>query len=197
MVARRFVPRWLVVALMLGLSLAMPVFGQSREAAARQDDSGTRASATTPRPAHIHAGTCDDLGIVVFSLNAVQSYAFDPDGSGRQLEVIVGTADVEITDLFEEPFALHVHESEQNKQNYIACGEIGDRPPPPWQPSDGVSIDLVPQADSGYSGFVSLRPESGGGTTVTYVLVPPAPAGTSDDQATAEPGSGGAYESPT
>ncbi len=197
MIRRRFAPRWLVALLLLAVSLATPVLGSDRAVAARQDDAGTQARATTPRPAHIHAGTCDDLGIVVFSLNAVQSYGFDPAGSGRELEVIVGTADVEITDLFQEDFALHVHESEQNKQNYIACGAIGDQPPPPWKPSDGLSVDLIPQAGSGYSGFVSLRPEMGGGTTVTFVLVPPAPEGSAEVQTTAEPGSGGTYDSPT
>ena len=196
MTCRRLAPRWRTVTLLLVLSLT-PLLGPGGAVAARQDDAATEARATTPRPAHVHAGTCDDLGIVVFSLNAVQSYAFDPDGSGQELEVIVGTADVEITDLFEEDFALHVHESEQNKQNYIACGAIGERPPPPWEPSDGLAVDLIPQADSGYSGFVSLRPETGGGTTVTFVLVPPAPEGTPADQSTAEPGSGGTYDSPT
>ena len=187
-----------ILPLMLAICLSMPMLTRSGPVAA-QDAADSQVRATTPRPAHIHSGTCDELGIVVFSLADVQSYAFDPNQSGREVEVIVGRADAELTDLFEEPFALHIHESEQNKQNYIACGAIGERPPPPWQPSDGLSIELQPQADSGFSGFVSLRPESGGGTTVTFVLVPPAPPDSGGDEAasTAEAGATSNYTSPS
>lgn len=119
-----------------------------------------------PHLAHIHAGTCDELGIVVFSLSNMHAYALD----GGSVQTIVGTVKAGLEELFSEPFSLHVHQSDAEKQTYIACGEIGAKPPEPWQPGDGFAIALNEQADSGEQGIVSLQPDNAGSTTVTIVL---------------------------
>lgn len=148
--------------------------------------------------AHIHAGTCEELGIVVFPLSSVQSTAFpNSDGVGESVEMITGTANVFLADLFTEPFSVHIHESEQNKQNYIACADIGARPEVPWSPEDGLILDLMEQAESGHRGIASLRPDTGGATTVTFVLV--AEIGTAGDTRgeVTSPPQGITYVSPT
>jgi plastocyanin len=124
------------------------------------------------RLAHIHAGTCEELGIVVYSLPDLQTYRLDENnGSGiGAVELISGTANVPISDLFGEPFSIHIHESAQNKQSYIACSDVGGRPGESWDESQGLMLEAIEQNDSGYNGFTQLKPSADGGTAVTVSL---------------------------
>ena len=129
-----------------------------------------------PHLAHIHAGTCEELGIVVFSLSDPRSYVF-PAAGGGEVQVLSATARVDLPELFTEPFSLHVHQSEVDKQVYVACAEIGAQPPDPWQPADGLALTLSEQQASGKSGLATLRADSGGATAVTLVLAGAAAGG--------------------
>jgi plastocyanin len=123
------------------------------------------------RLAHIHAGTCDELGIVVYSLPNIRTYRIGESDSGvGAIELISGTANVPLSGLFGEPFSVHVHESAQNKQRYVACADVGGRPPAPWTEADGLVLEAKGQNDSGYSGFVLLQPSADGETNVTIML---------------------------
>lgn len=125
----------------------------------------------TARLAHIHAGTCDELGIVVYSFASPQSYLLEPASEDRgPVELLVGSAGVAIPDLFTEPFSIHVHESDLNKQNYIACADIGGQPVAPWTEADGLVYELVEQQDSGLAGVASLRQGPDGTTDVSLFL---------------------------
>lgn len=125
----------------------------------------------TPRLAHIHAGTCEELGIVVYSFARPQSYLVEPETDDRgPTELLVGTAGVALPDLFTEPFSIHIHESSENKQNYIACADIGGQPSAAWSAIDGLVLSLVDQQDSGLAGYASLRPAADGGTDVALFL---------------------------
>lgn len=66
-----------------------------------------------PHPAHIHRGTCDDL---------------DPTPLYPLTDVVDGTSSTELTvpiaDLEGEELAINIHESAENAERYIACGEI-------------------------------------------------------------------------
>ncbi len=125
----------------------------------------------TARLAHIHAGTCDELGIVVYSFANARSYRLEPTSDDRgPVELLVGSAGVEMPDLFIEPFSIHVHESDLNKQNYIACADIGGQPDAPWTEADGLVFELVEQQDSGLAGFASLRQGPDGTTDVSIFL---------------------------
>jgi plastocyanin len=149
--------------------------------------------------AHIHAGTCDQLGIVVYSLSNIQSIVLPTgDDGAEQVEMIAGTANVALTDLFKEPFSVHIHESEQNKQNYVGCAEIGTQPAAPWSPEQGLVLDVVEQAESGHHGIASLRPDTGGATTVTLLLfVAPTVEAPQNEAVTPPPPPGTTYTSPT
>ncbi len=72
----------------------------------------TGAPADTPQPAHIHSGTCAELGDVVHPLTNVE-------GGASETMVAAPLADLQTGD-----FAINVHESEEAIQNYVACGEI-------------------------------------------------------------------------
>jgi hypothetical protein len=70
------------------------------------------APADTPQPAHIHTGSCAEIGDVVHPLENVV---------GGMSETTVAAP---IADLQGAAFAINVHESEEAIQNYVACGEI-------------------------------------------------------------------------
>jgi Cu/Zn superoxide dismutase len=72
----------------------------------------TGAPADTPQPAHIHSGTCAELGDVVHPLTNVE-------GGASETTVAAPLADLQAA-----AFAINVHESEEAIQNYVACGEI-------------------------------------------------------------------------
>ena len=98
---------------------------------AEQNDSGESGTATltpdgeqttvtieltgapsTPQPAHIHSGSCAELGDVVHPLDDVT------DGMSET------TVAAPLADLQEGEFAINVHESADAIQNYVACGDI-------------------------------------------------------------------------
>ncbi|MCC6315432.1 MAG: cupredoxin family copper-binding protein [Thermomicrobiales bacterium] len=147
------------------------------------------------RLAHIHAGTCDELGIVVYSLAGLRSYRLET-ADGAVYELISGTADVALTDLFGEPFSVHVHESVANKQVYLACADVGGQPPVPWTEEQGLTLEAREQNDSGYSGFVTLRPSAGGGTDIN-IFIAANQAAVEQAAAQPTPPPGATYTSPT
>jgi len=124
------------------------------------------------RLAHIHAGTCDELGIVVYSMPDLKTFRLNQAESGGigSIELITGTADVPLSDLFSEPFSVHVHESAANKQIYLACANVGGRPVAPWSEREGLVLEAQEQNGSGYHGFATLRPTADGETQVTIAL---------------------------
>jgi hypothetical protein len=70
--------------------------------------------ATGGHPAHIHSGTCTELGDVVYPLT-------DVDASGESVTVIdVPLADLQTTG----PYAINVHLSADEIGTYVACGDI-------------------------------------------------------------------------
>jgi Cu/Zn superoxide dismutase len=72
----------------------------------------TGAPADTPQPAHIHSGTCAELGDVVHPLANVE-------GGASETTVAAPLADLQAA-----AFAINVHESEEAIQNYVACGDL-------------------------------------------------------------------------
>jgi hypothetical protein len=66
---------------------------------------------SSPRPIHIHAGTCEELGDVVYGLTDVM------DGSSSS------TVEAILADL-EGEFAINAHESADAIESYIACGPV-------------------------------------------------------------------------
>lgn len=146
-------------------------------------------------PAHIHSGTCQELGDVVFPLedvtagNVGAAPVASPDvmgtpmaegtaevgmsgtpmaGSDMQGEIVaMSTTDVEaaLDDILGAEHAINVHESAENIGNYIACGDITG------EATDGMLvIQLEELNDSGYTGEATLTDNGDGTTTVTVVL---------------------------
>lgn len=210
LVGRRGSLRLALAVLLLSLGLLSAEVGGAQggpdEATPAAADAGAAdgeaASADLPsadpqRLAHVHAGTCDELGIVVYALPDLRSYRLEADGaSGGATELIVGTVDVPLTDLFAEPFSVHVHQDVDNKQVYLGCADIGGQPAEPWSEADGLALAVVEQAGSGFSGLAALRPAAEGGTLVSLFLARPGAEGAAPTPA-ATPPPGTTYTSPS
>ena len=124
------------------------------------------------RLAHIHAGNCEDLGIVVYSLPDIRTYRVGGDaGTVGTVELIAGQVNVPLEQLFTEPFSVHIHESPTNKATYLACADIGGTPNAPWTPTDGLVLEAREQNDSGFSGVVTLLPSADGAATDVAVTL--------------------------
>ena len=109
------------LALILAAATAMTAsFG----ATVRAQDTGE-----APHPIHIHSGTCDNLGDVVFPLTDVKLNTAGESFGSVAIPVEESETEVAVTlsDLLSSPHAINIHESADAIQNYIACGNIGGR----------------------------------------------------------------------
>jgi hypothetical protein len=145
-------------------------------------------SADTAHPAHIHSGTCAELGDVVFPLEDVSAANVDtapaataemgdaamdatPGAMDTGVEgkvVAESTTDVEasLEDIMGAEHAVNVHESAENIGNYIACGDITG------EMMDGtLTVELQELNGSGYSGEAVLTDNGDGTTTVIVTLM--------------------------
>jgi plastocyanin len=153
-----------VAVLMVVISMAAPpAWGQEADA---------------PHPAHIHSGTCDNLGDIVAPLGDVTELtAGESFGASTAILVKESETDVPLPlgDILSTPHAINVHESAEAIQNYIACGDIGGRV------IDGdLVIGLRELNGSGHHGVAVLEGDDDG-TDVTVYLSEEGP-GTETEQ---------------
>jgi hypothetical protein len=181
--------RWMfhVAAMAAALMIISGALGGGRWAAAQEADAtpdeAIELSEVTNHPAHIHSGTCENLGDVVFPLNDVQS----PDLMGAPVggpieatpmmegtpmpvvdQVAASTTTIETTidDLLAEEHAINVHESAENIQNYIACGDIAGE----LDEEGRLIVELQELNDSGSTGQATMVDNDDGTVTVSIIL---------------------------
>ena len=143
-----------------------------------QDATPSMMQETHQHPAHIHSGTCEPLGNVVFSLNDLTS----PEAMGTPMAGMASTpmagmaatpmagmgevvaqsttiVEVALDDILGAEHAINVHLSPEEIDVYIACGDITGT-------ADGgqLQIALDELNDSGYQGVAVLM-EAGDDTT--------------------------------
>lgn len=148
-----------------GAALAASIGIGGGAAAIAQD-----ATPQNGHPAHIHMGTCTELdpnpAAGLFNLLPI-GVERDDDGEIAETPEVRGTLTVgEVTysesddieyswdEMLASPHAIVVHESEDNMDNYIACGDIGGVV---FDDGGDMVIGLKPVGDSGYSGIVFLE----------------------------------------
>jgi hypothetical protein len=152
-------------------------------------------------PGHIHAGSCDELGDVVFPLGNASVGGMmmgmmggTPEADTAEMEmgeemgsedrVPVATSytvvDAALEDILAEEHAINFHESEENIENYIACGDIGGTvmTGPGMDEGGTLVIGLRSLNDSGISGVATL--EGMGDQTEVVVYLAENLAGTAD-----------------
>jgi hypothetical protein len=149
-----------------------------------QDEAATGPS----HPAHIHAGTCDDLEPnPVAPLNNLElRQNEDADDNTVQGTLTAsqmfwsGSDELDLNwdDMLATSHSVNVHESDENIQTYIACGEIGG-----IVVDDSLVIGLHQLNDSGYSGIAILRKDGDDNVDVEVYLAGP-PASEMDPAAT-------------
>lgn len=167
--ARRW--RSLVLPVFLLVALATLSAAASAPLVWAQEDDG-------PHPAHIHSGSCDDLGDIVVPLTDVaENTAGESFGSDQAVPVEVSETDVELSlsDILAGPHAINIHQSAEAIQVYIACGDIGGRV------IDGDLLIGLQEIDgSGHQGVARLETDDDG--TEVYVYLADQGAGSEAEQ---------------
>lgn len=181
---RTRVALWTVVLVLAG-------FLATGATALAQD--ATPAAGGEDHPAHIHSGTCDQLGDVVYPLNDVmtftvdRSFSINPVASPAAGEMAASpvvsvtsstpvqfsfthVADANIADLIGGGYAVNTHESPENIQNYIACGDIPTCTSAACSAVTGVVVPLSELNSSGYVGVANIEANPNGGVDVTVFL---------------------------
>lgn len=169
---------------MLGSLVGVP---GSAASFAAQDTDG--ADPGGPFPAHIHSGTCDELGDVVFPLADLAPFgnqaspmaspslavastpvaspvAATPVGSPAAEQEVLAESSTEVAGSLDEilaaEHAINVHESAENIQNYVSCGDLTGTA------TDGMlHIELQELNESFLVGQADLMDNGDGTTTVT------------------------------
>jgi hypothetical protein len=144
-------------------------------APALAQDATQTPQATVTHPAHVHKGSCAELDPnPAYPLDNVGPRLKDDElppaedikGSLTAAPIEVSETEIEVSldDLLVEAHAINVHESDQNIQNYIACGDIGGP-----VIDDKLYIGLVSLNGSGYAGVAELEGD-GDNTNVKIYL---------------------------
>ena len=183
------------VSVWAALLVSFAMLGLGTTSAFAQDATPT-TGAEPAHPVHIHSGSCDALGDVVYPLNDIttyeitQSFSFGPaatpeaGSAATPLPSVSGSEsvpvlfsvthiDANIIDLVDGGHAINAHESAENIQNYIACGNIPQCAVEACSAVTGVVVDLAPQNDSGYFGVAKIDADPEGGSIVSIFLFHP------------------------
>ncbi|SRR5579872_1337513 len=75
------------------------------------------------QPAHVHTGSCANLGGVAYPLSSVVN--------GKSTTVL---KNVSLKDLTGKPYAINVHKSADDLKTYVSCGEIQSASAAPSSP---------------------------------------------------------------
>ncbi len=182
---RRFLPTTMIAA----AGLFALTFMAGGSAMAQQTAGTPVAGMETAHPAHIHSGSCTALGDVVYPLTDVAApgamstpmagmaspevtmasgAGISATPSAEDEDVVAEsttTVQVALADISAGGFAINVHESMDQIQNYIACGDITGTPA-----NNMLEIPLNELNSSGYYGIAILTDNGDGTTTVVVKL---------------------------
>jgi hypothetical protein len=166
---------------------------------------GTQApDAEGPHPAHIHFGSCQQLGDIAFPLSDVSSEmlvdgqpgagdrvgALTVDPMRDEVRVSVTTVGASLADIVGGEHAINVHLSNDEMGTNIACGSLAG----PLILDSGLAIRLHEQDGSGHQGIAWLAQADEATTAVYLFLVRTAgltgDAGMSGDPATSDDADG-------
>ncbi len=133
--------------------------------AARQATPAASPVAVTPgHPVHIHDGTCDALGGVAIPLNDVTEGAAS-ESNAIAVELSVTRVEISIADILSVARAINVHQSVEDIDKYIACGNVAGTPNGP-----DLFVGIAELNASGQSGIAWLHENGDGSTTVSIFL---------------------------
>jgi hypothetical protein len=109
------------VSVLATLTLLVPV-------SVAQTPVGEADALEEAHPAHIHAGSCAELGDVVLPLGDVAVPAGatqEGSASAHAVKLSQTHVDMPLQELIDGGYAVNVHQSTEEIDVYIACGDIG------------------------------------------------------------------------
>ena len=170
------VPRALVRSSRLAVVTALAAFTLVVPAGLAQTPVSQADMEAEAHPAHIHSGTCDQLGDVVYPLADVATLSGEEMGTGGHAVKVseVNHVDAPLQEIIDGGHAINVHLSAEEIGTYIACGNIGgvvhER-----ENGEGmeITIALAELNDSGHVGIAWLGDDGKGGTNVSVSLIEP------------------------
>jgi plastocyanin len=139
-------------------------------------------------PAHIHSGTCDQLGDVVVPLTDVATTdeaTHEGPESAHAVKTSETMVDMPLQEIIDGGHAINVHLSADEIDVYIACGDIGGAVTTDEGGRTELIIGLGELNDSGHHGVAWLGAD-GEQTEVVVVLVEPATMGQAGAEAAQE-----------
>ncbi|MFN8662906.1 MAG: hypothetical protein U0075_13510 [Thermomicrobiales bacterium] len=204
MARRQLIRAFAASALLLGVGGALaPASGFA------QDATPSMMQEAAAHPAHIHAGSCPDVGDVVFPLQDITArdmMGTPSAGMSEQASPMAGSDDygtpmagkaerninwdevvamsttvvqAPLSDILSADHAINVHESAEKIQNYIACGDITGTPE-----NGTLEIALDERNNSGVEGEAYLTDNGDNTTTVEVLLMQASGNGMTEASAT-------------
>jgi hypothetical protein len=132
------------------------------------------AEGAASHPAHIHSGTCADLGGVVLPLSNLTDLAPTGEVVGADTAVMAVSSwtlvDAPMADILAGEHAINVHLSEDDIDTYIACGDIGGVLTSNEDDGDALIVGLRELNGSGWAGIAWLG-QMGDQTEVSVTLI--------------------------
>lgn len=155
----------------LGAALAFAAFAVLTPASLAQTPVSEGGMA---HPAHIHSGTCDELGDVVVPLADLMEPQGERSGpaSAGAISYSHNFVDLPLQEIIDGGHAINVHLSNDEIGDYIACGDIGGVVMEGEEGQPELTIGLHALNDSGYVGIAWLG-QDGDQTEVSVTLIEP------------------------
>jgi plastocyanin len=168
----------------LGSVVALATLALLTPGLAAQDDEAE------VHPAHIHSGSCAELGDVVVPLTDIAHIGDDAERTGATSAIPVKSGvtvvDMPLQEIIDGGHAINVHLSAEEIGTYIACGDIGGIvATDEGEEENELVIGLGELNDSGHTGIAWLGAE-GDQTRVAVHLVEPAGTGDTSTEAAQE-----------
>jgi hypothetical protein len=155
-----------------GAAVLAGMVALSGPAAWAQDATPEAVETMPPRPAHIHTGTCNEVGEVIAPLTDLTGASGDRVGQARRAipaESSFTSVPMTLDAILGADHVVNVHLSAEEIDTYIACGEVGGV----VDASGALVIGLREQTDSGYTGIAFLAPGADGASTDVSVFIAP------------------------
>ena len=168
-------------SLRLGSVAALAVLTLLTPGLAAQDDEAE------VHPAHIHSGTCAELGDVVAPLTDVAAPEGEHVGadSAHAVKTSISVVDMPLQEIIDGGHSINVHESAEAIDVYIACGDIGGTLITDEDGRTHLLIGLGELNDSGHTGTAWLG-DDGKQTEVAVTLIEPDSMGQTGAEAAQE-----------
>ena len=178
--------RWTPAASLVAAAAAGAMLLSGLAPASAQDEMASH-------PAHIHEGTCDDLNPKpAFPLTNVSEMGMmegmmggtpEADDAAMEMSEPMGAetafgvetsytlVEASLEDIVAGGHAINIHESTENVENYITCGDIGGRiaTGPGMDEGGTLIVGLGELNDSGYSGIAVLEGKDDQTEVVIYL----------------------------